>query len=97
MRRIATIDCETDPFLYNRLPVPFIWGYYDETTYKEFTDTDKLCDFISTRDRIIYAHNGGKFDFHFIVNRLKTFVPMLVINGRIVKANKMVSIPYIKI
>lgn len=84
-RAIATIDCETDPFQYKRLPKPFLWGYYDGEEYLEFTKTNDLCDFISQANRIIYAHNGGKFDFHFLIDKLRTFKPMLVINGRIVK------------
>lgn len=87
-RPIAVCDCETDPFVYNRIPEPFIWGFYDGDRYLEFTDTSKFVNFIKTSHYIIYAHNGGKFDFHFLLSDIEPFTQLRVIN------NRYVSIPF---
>lgn len=84
MKTISVIDSETDPFVYNRIPKPFIWGYYDGKEFKHFPTTKQIIEFISPRDEYIYAHNGGKFDFHFFLK----YIPLskaLIINGRIVQ------------
>lgn len=85
MRPIAVIDCETDPFKYGRVPRPFLWGYYNGDTYEEFTSASDLVRFISERDEIIYAHNGGKFDYHFLLEYIEPFQEIMVINGRLAK------------
>ena len=89
MKPIAVIDSETDPFVYGRIPQPFIWGYYNGTTFKTFYTTDSLIQYIRTRDEYIYAHNGGKFDFHyllpFVTSDTGTIDRSLIINGRIVE------------
>lgn len=69
---IGTIDAETEPFRHQNQDVgPFIWGYYDKREYREFSDTQELVDFLSTRRMIIFAHNGGKFDFNFFLRFIK--------------------------
>jgi hypothetical protein len=82
-RNVAVADCETDPFKIGRVPAPFIWGFYDGTIYKEFTETKDFIDYVKDQEIIIYAHNGGKFDWHFV----KEFIPpeqkLMVINGRL--------------
>lgn len=83
IKKISVIDAETDPFVFGREPKPFIWGYYDGCDYEQFNDTDDLLAFISQRDEIIYTHNGGRFDFHFIIDRLDAGVDMKIIDGRI--------------
>lgn len=90
-RRLAVIDAETDPFLYDRKPKPFAWGFYDGEIYKKFwgpNATRELLDYlISRKDTlVIYAHNGGKFDFFFLMEFGAIENPALIINGRIVKA-----------
>lgn len=81
-RRIAVADCETDPFKKGRLIIePFIWGFYDGETYEEFTDTADFIKYVSERRVIVYAHNGGKFDWHFVVPWINGKVK--VINGRL--------------
>lgn len=37
------------------------------------------------RDCIVYAHNGGKFDWHFLLDELTPWQPLMVINGRLAK------------
>jgi hypothetical protein len=87
-KKIIAVDCETDPFRYGRAPKPFAWGYYDGETYEYFwgdDSTERFIDYIKDEDdAIIYAHNGGKFDFFFILKHLDADVMM--INGRIAKA-----------
>lgn len=87
-KRIATIDAETDPFKYEREPFPFCWGFFDGDSYVDFWGdncTEQLIEFISDEDGlIIYAHNGGKFDFFFLLPYLDPDIMM--INGRIAKA-----------
>lgn len=87
-KRIATFDCETDPFKYGRIPKPFAWGFYDGETYVQFWGDDctaQLLDYLKDEEELIlYAHNGGKFDFYFILKHLDADVS--IINGRIAKA-----------
>lgn len=86
-RPIATIDFETDPFLYGREPRPFCAGFYSlEKGFHEFWGADcvaRLCEFISglSEAHTIYAHNGGKFDFHFMLEFLEN--PVKIISSRI--------------
>lgn len=89
-RKLAVIDLETDPFQYGRLPEPFCAGFYDGDNYAEFWGDDcilQLMQFIADQKEplIIYAHNGGKFDFFFLFDYLEN--PVKIINGRIVVAN----------
>jgi hypothetical protein len=86
---IYTIDAETDPFLFGRLPKPFAIGLYDGERYRYAAGAncvDVMYDTIyNLPPGIIYAHNGGRFDFflfmHWFVNN-----PMRIINSRIIKA-----------
>lgn len=84
-RPIAVIDSETDPFKYGRIPRPFIWGFYDGRTYEEFSTVEDLLAFLEDKEYIIYAHNGGKFDYHFILPHLKTREKIMLINSRLAK------------
>ena len=85
MRRIAVVDAETDPFKRARIPAPFIWGFYDGTQYRTFRDTEKLVDFLKGEDCICFAHNGGRFDWHFILPYLEPYEEIGLINGRIAR------------
>lgn len=85
---IAVIDFETDPFLWGRLPQPFILCFYTDTMTRTFWGNDCAEQFITFLDSLrtkylIYAHNGGKFDYHFLHKYLED--PMLIIKNRIVK------------
>ncbi len=87
--RIATIDLETDPFKYERQPAPFAAGFYDGERYAEFWGDDcvnQLLTFLKSYPGklVIYAHNGGKFDFWFMAHALAE--PLLFIDSRLVKA-----------
>jgi len=84
-REIWVADSETDPFKAGRIPKPFIWGAYNGSEYRQFDTTNDFVDFISEHDCIVYAHNGGKFDWHFLLHRLEAFEPLMVINGRLAR------------
>lgn len=85
-REILAVDCETDPFKHGRVPEPFVWGAYNGREYWQFETTEELALFLSGRDCIAYAHNGGKFDWHYVLDYLNTCEPITVINGRIARA-----------
>lgn len=85
-RPFWTIDAETDPFLHGRVPKPFIWGLYDGLEFFHFETCEELVNYISEYDVIVYAHNGGKFDFHFLLDYVNTAERVTVINGRLVSA-----------
>lgn len=84
----AVIDAETDPFKLGRTDIkPFIWGYYNGSDYHDFTSTNDLVNFLSNKKETIYAHNGGKFDFHFLLDYIQPSNELLIINGRLAKFN----------
>ena len=95
-RKIAVIDFETDPFLHGRLPVPFSWGFYDGERYvkhwqEKAWESPKACakvliEFLqdTTEPYLIFAHNGGKFDFLFFIEELTG--SLKIVNGRILQA-----------
>ena len=100
---IGTLDFETDPFKSGRTPQPFAAGYY-ETGMAEpriwwgNNCADLIGQFLADKKEktIVYAHNGGKFDFYFLWqffgryekgkwrNDVDSIQP-LIINGRIVE------------
>lgn len=82
-----TLDCETDPFKAGRFPFPFIFGLYngDSDEYYEFLTAAEVVAFLEQKRTIVYAHNGGKFDYHYLRQYINSDEPMLVINGRFAK------------
>lgn len=98
-REIWAADSETDPFCAGRVDIrPFIWGAYNGAEYVEFDNyalpgpvsdeyrcTRAFVDFFKDRDCIVYAHNGGKFDWFFLLDELEPFQPLMVISGRLAK------------
>lgn len=83
-REVWTLDCETDPFKRGRIPKPFLWGVYDGMRFEAFKTTAKMLDYVIDKDVILYAHNGGKFDFHFFLDAIPVGERLTVIDGRIV-------------
>ncbi len=68
------------------MPVPFIWGIaLDTGAYHEFATVAQVLEFIADFDGVLYAHNGGKFDFHFLRDAIESDEPLHIINGRVVK------------
>ena len=84
-RIVAVADSETDPFKFGRFPTPFIWGLYDGKNYYEFTDTADFVEHVKDRPYDLYAHNGGRFDWHFILGYIEPGTECRVISGRIVE------------
>ena len=87
--KFAVIDAETDPFNGVDFVAPFIWGFYDGDEYREFSGpycTENLAEFLAGFKGRVFAHNGGKFDFHFLIEYLDKQKSLTVINGRIAKA-----------
>lgn len=82
------MDFETDPFRFERIPKPFaVECYSDAWTFYAWGDdcVNELMQHLDSVEEplLIFAHNGGKFDFHF----LHTFIdnPIKIINARIVE------------
>src|ERR1700741_2307867 len=86
-RAFWAADCETDPFKNKRVPKPFVWGLYTGTSFYSFKTAEEFVDFIKDQDVIIYFHNGGKFDIHFLLKFINLGVEIQVINGRLVVAH----------
>lgn len=90
LKPIYTGDTETDPFAHGDLPEVFVIAFYDpEHGYKYFWGANwkaEASQYLETLpDGIVYFHNGGKFDFFYVMD---WFVgPMMIVNGRIIKAN----------
>lgn len=88
--RIAVIDLETDPFKHGRLPMPFAAGFFDGKEYRYFwgdTCVAQLLEFLKRYPLplVIFAHNGGKFDFWYLSHAIGQ--PVLFIDSRLVKAS----------
>ncbi len=88
-REVAVIDFETDPFKFDRVPAPFAVGVLWAGIYVEFWGREcwkQAADYLLSIETplIVYAHNGGKFDFFFMWPVLDN--PVKLINGRIVAA-----------
>ena len=80
---IAVFDCETDPFKFGRIPLPFLTAYYSGKEYRSFRKVEEFVNFIRTQDVVCYAHNGGKFDFLFLVPYFDKDTKIFLINGRL--------------
>lgn len=87
-RPLAVIDFETDPFLFGRTPKPFCVEFLSDDECASFWGddcADQLVRYLEKlpKEYMIYAHNGGRFDFHFLLKYLDN--PITIINGRIVE------------
>lgn len=94
-KTLATLDFETDPFKYGRTPEPFACGLHVGDDYFEWwnNDADSLIDAVAEflknypEPLLIYAHNGGKFDFYFLLYKKLIQNPIKIINSRLTKAH----------
>jgi hypothetical protein len=89
--KIAVLDLETDPFETGLMVAPFLAGYYDGSKFIMIWASDCISKMVEALENenekcVIYAHNGGRFDFFFFLPHLAT-AEMTIINGRIVKAH----------
>lgn len=84
------IDAETDPFEPGVFVEPFIWGVMlDDGSYHEFTSTAELVAWLQAFEEkiILYAHNGGKFDYHFLRDDIEADSLISVIAGRLARCH----------
>ena len=89
-REVAVIDFETDPFLFGRVPAPFACGVLWRGIYAEFWGPEcwrAAAEYLHSIPvpLVVYAHNGGKFDFYFMWPVLEN--PVRLINNRIVSVH----------
>lgn len=89
-KRLAVVDTETDPFAVGLIVRPFTVGFYDGERHVDFWGDDcvkQFFEYLATLDEdfLIYAHNGGKFDFHFFMDYCDSGQEPLIIGGRMVK------------
>lgn len=89
MKKIGVIDFETDPFLFERSPKPFAVELFfgdgdpDNIVFWGPRCAAEISDHLHNLDDcLIYAHNGGKFDFHYLLPYVDTG-EIKIINGRI--------------
>lgn len=79
--RIAVFDTETDPFDHVSEILPFVGELWDgetshviwEETYEKFVEKclEKFEALDPSQKWIVYAHNGGKFDWMYFVQKLR--------------------------
>lgn len=67
------------------MPAPFLWGVYDGENYHEFQTAAEVVVFLRDKRVIVYAHNGGKFDYHYLRDEINSDDPLMVISGRLAK------------
>ena len=83
MRDYTTFDLETDPFERGKYPKAFAGGFYDGKRTQIFWGIDCCERTISAikehalkcKGLLVYAHNGGKFDFHFVLREILRHFP----------------------
>jgi len=88
--KIGVLDFETDPFKYGRVPYPFACCvYFGENDYAlrwEPSIIEQTLELLRQLPKCtIYAHNGGRFDFHFLVEYAEKNSPIIIRNGRIIQ------------
>jgi hypothetical protein len=84
-RKLYTLDCETDPFKVGRVPQPFLWGLYDGKQYEEFRTAAEVVHRLEREKATVYAHNGGKFDYHYLREYINTDENIMLIGGRLAR------------
>ena len=53
--------------------------------FYHFETTDAFVEFVRDKEFIIYAHNGGRFDYHYLKNYMDDYDEIMVIAGRIAR------------
>jgi DNA polymerase type B, organellar and viral len=88
-KNIAVADLETDPFEYRQMIEPFVAGFYDGHKFISWWSDNciqQFVDFLKTYPTSlnIYFHNGGRFDFFWLLPYIKGNAK--IVNGRIIQA-----------
>ena len=81
-RELAVMDIETDPFKVGRKPEPFLIGVLCRRGYACFESIKEAAEYIKRNKFLCYAHNGGRFDFEYLLNFMEPG-PIKLINGRL--------------
>lgn len=93
-KTLCVLDFETDPFAEGRVVKPFAAGFYivDRGEYYDFWGDDCveqyfafLAEYYADEELLIYAHNGGNFDFYFCLDYFDSGMHPFIINGRLVR------------
>lgn len=95
-KKIYVFDFETDPFKSwadpseQRVPQPFCVGVFDGHVYEHFWgEPEEVIGFLlsvfeaAPSGSIFFAHNGGKFDFHYLKDFMRGEIK--IIGGRIAR------------
>jgi len=97
---LCAVDVETDPFKKQRNPKPFAvglsvtdYGYFhfwgNNCVDQFFEKLQEIKDYFWPRELVVYAHNGGKFDFVFFIDYIQDGCKPFCIDKRIVKIDFM--------
>jgi len=82
-KRYIFADCETNPFKRGDTYSPYIFGAYcaeyqpkkkrflKHRTFDTFETVKDFVDFASKRPSVCYFHNGGKFDYFFLLKYIE--------------------------
>jgi DNA polymerase elongation subunit (family B) len=86
---IGVLDFETDPFLAGRVPYPFAACiYFSASDYRVIWEPKCVPQVIAMIRKlppcVLYAHNGGKFDFHYLLEYSNPGT-VIIRNGRVVE------------
>lgn len=105
MRDFSTLDLETDPFKFGRMPRAFAGCFYNGKINSLYWGENSARETVKAaieygrkvNGLLVYAHNGGKFDFHFLLQFILEFFPseeleIMTIGARIVK----IKCPYVE-
>lgn len=86
---VYTWDTETDPFEYNKDVSPFATCLFDGYSTHVTWGKDCIAKFIAHLETlpegIIYAHNGGRFDFFWLLPYVDFTKDILIIKNRFVQ------------
>lgn len=96
-KRICVFDTETDPFGFDNegagvVVKPFTAGFYDGSAYYDFWGDNCIDQFFAHlatsyegEELLIYAHNGGNFDFYFCMDYVDEGSQPFIIGGRLAR------------
>lgn len=93
-KTLCTFDTETDPFEEGLIVKPFTCGFHivDTGEYFDFWGSDCIEQFFtfldanySEEELLIYVHNGGNFDFYFMLDHFDDGMKPFIINGRLAR------------
>lgn len=84
---LGSLDFETDPFIAGRVPYPFACGiYFNNNNFHIFWEPNIIEKTVKLLRSLpactLIAHNGGKFDFHYLIEESNPG-KIVVRNGRV--------------